>query len=66
MILLTPFNPSPNTMYYTFDNTGEAVEVWFDRIDRTWVLPLEGIKRPAIDNPVSKTFSKEEFKKLFK
>lgn len=53
-------------MYYSFDTTGETIEVWFDRIDRTWVLPLENTKRPNIDNPVSKTFTKEEFKKLFK
>lgn len=66
MILLNPISPAPNTSYYTFDDSGEIIEVWFDRLDRTWVAPLECAIRPTPDNPVCKKFTKEEFKKMFK
>ena len=66
MILLNPVTPAPNTMYYTFDNSGEIIEVWFDRIDRKWVAPLDCAKRPTPDNPVCKKISREEFKSMFK
>jgi len=66
MILLNPINPAPNTTYYTLDDSGEFIEVWFDRCDRTWVIPSDKVKRPIPDNPVCKIFTKEEFKKMFK
>ena len=67
MRYLIPKNKiTPNTSVYTYsDLNSDNIEVWFGRIDRDWVLPLEAVKRPNPDNPICKTFNKEEFNNLF-
>ena len=55
-----------NMSYYTYsDLNSNNIEVWFDRCNRDWVLPLENTKRPNPDNPISKSFTKDEFNNLF-